>query len=192
MCALLQDMAIPLLAKKWGNEYADMIQKSNTRQVRLSTLEHDLMGWDHAEAGGMLTVNWGLGEFVADIVSQHTNSFFADYDISEPSLVGITALSALLPKVQDRQWFESIAFVDGYRKMFGSKLTELPEILKIADEDGERLMSMVNLGTPPKRLKEHWDNTLNGLTLTDPENTEAVEEQLEEYFAQCVSTGESK
>ena len=187
MCALLQDMAIPILAKKWGNEYADMIQQSNTQQVRLSTLERDRMGWDHAEAGGMLTVNWGLGEFVADIVSQHTNSFFADYDISEPSLVGITALSALLPKVQDHQWFENIAFVDGYRKMLGPKLAELPEIFKIADEGGERLMSMVNLGTVPKQFKEHWDNTLKDLTLTDSENPEATEEQLEEYFAQHIN-----
>jgi len=192
MCALLQDMAIPILAKKWGNEYADMIQKSNTQQVRLSTLERDRMGWDHAEAGEILTINWGLGEFVGNAVSQHVNNFFTDNDSSEPSLVGITALSALLPKVQDRQWFENIAFVDGYRKMFGPKLAELPEILKIADDDGERLISLVNLGTAPKRFKEHWDNTLKNLTLTNSAPPETVEDQLEKYFTQLIGAGESK
>lgn len=185
-CALLQDMAIPLLAQKWSNEYADMIQKSNTQQIRLSTLERDLMGWDHSDAGAILAVGWGLGKFVGEVVSQHASGYFDNNDISEPSVAGITALSARLPKVQDHRWFEVVPFIDGYRKMFGPKLTELSEILEIADEGGEHLAGLVNLGGGAKRFEEYWRESLEGLPQTDSEDIPATEEHLDEYFVQMA------
>ena len=185
-CTLLQDMAVPLLAQKWPNEYANMIQKSNTQHMRLSTLELELMGWDHASAGGILALGWGLGRFIAQVVAQHANNFFDNNGVCEPSVVGIVALSSRLPKIQDRQWFEVIPFVNGYLQMFGPKLTELAEILKITDEYGERLISQVNLGSMPKSFEEYWRESLGEMPPTDPEDAQAAEEQMDEYFAQLA------
>lgn len=190
--ALLQDMAIPLLAKKWSNEYAGMIQKSNTQQVRLSTLERDQMGWSHSDAGEILAVNWGLGKDVGGIVSQHADNYFDNNVISEPSLAGITALSALLPKVQDQHWFEIASFVEGYRKMFGPQLAGMTEILDAVDEGGERLTGLVNLGNSPKRFGDYWRETLENLPSADTEDTQATEQHLDEYFSQLSLSHSSK
>ncbi len=189
-CALLQDMAIPLLAKKWGREYADMIQKSNTAQVRLSTLERDTMGWDHSDAGALLAVGWNLGDFVGSVVSQHADALFEGDGPCESTITGITALSALLPKVPDRQWFEAVPFVNGFRRMFGPKLTELSEILTRADADSDRLSGLINLGSTPKSLAGYWLESLSDLPWTGSEDIAATEEQLDEYFAQAAHRSE--
>ena len=52
--ALLQDMAIPLLLKELPEQYADLVERRGTEQVRLSHLEREVFGWDHAQAAAAL------------------------------------------------------------------------------------------------------------------------------------------
>ncbi len=49
--ALLQDMAIPLLAKELPAEYAELLNAREGGQQRLSDLERAKFDWTHAEAG---------------------------------------------------------------------------------------------------------------------------------------------
>jgi HD-like signal output (HDOD) protein len=185
-CALMQDVAIPFLAKKWGDAYTEMFKKSNSEYVRLSTLEHEVMGWDHAEAGAILAENWNLGENISKAVSQHIGGISLPPHTCEPTFTGITALSALLPKVPDQEWFEVLNFVDTFRGMFGHKLADLFEVLHKTDTDSNQLAEMINLGSVPKSLNEFWRETLSGYSWTGADNILATEEQLDEMFTQAA------
>ena len=56
--ALLQDMAIPLLLKELPEEYAGLVQRRADEGRRLSGLEQEMFGWDHADAAAMLAKQW--------------------------------------------------------------------------------------------------------------------------------------
>ena len=185
-CALLQDIAIPLLAKKWGKEYAEMFKKTSTGHARLSTLEQDMMGWDHATAGEILADGWKLGEVIGCAVSKHIDEVSSHNPICEPTLTEITALSALLPKVSDWEWFEVLNFVDAFRKMFGHKLADISTILDKTDTVGNQLAGLINLGNVPKSLSESWQETLGDYSWTGTKDVVATEEQLDEFFTQAA------
>jgi len=184
ICALMQDIAIPILAAKWANEYTQMIQKSNTEQVRLSVLERDMMGWNHSDAGVILATSWNLGELIGHAVSKHTDYVFTGDIDKKLTISDITALSALLPKVTDQLWFEVVPFVVSYRRMFGPKLTEITAILRKTDIDCGRLTGLISLGNHPMSLYEYWQETLNTLPWTESNEIIATEEQLENFFVQ--------
>ena len=185
ICALLQDMAIPILARNWGNEYAEMIQKADTMQVRLSTLERDLMGWDHSEAGAILSLGWGLGDLVSNAVLTHADALFQnDRANKSPTTAEITALSALLPKATDTCWFEITAFINGFSLVFGKHLCDLAEIFRTTDEKCERLTGLVNLGPPRQLLSDYWQKALGDFAKLETTDTARLEEMLEQYFSQ--------
>lgn len=185
-CALIQDIAIPLLSQKWGNEYTEMFKKTNSGQVRLSVLEREVMGWDHSDAGALLVANWDLGELISSAVSQHTEDISLHNLTCESTLINITALSALLPKVPDWEWFDVLKFVDVFRMMFGHKLADISAILEETDTVSNQLAGLINLGKVPKSLTESWQETLGGYYWTGSDDVMATEEQLDEYFTQAV------
>src|SRR5882724_11849334 len=56
--ALLQDMAIPILAKEIGADYQAVLVARQEGKVRLSQLEQQKFGWSHAQAAGHLARAW--------------------------------------------------------------------------------------------------------------------------------------
>ena len=185
-CALMQDMAIPLLAKKWGDKYVEMFEKTSTGHVRLSTLEREEMGWDHSDAGAILATNWNLGEIISNAVSKHIDEVSPLNPACKPTHTDITALSALLPKVSDGKWFEVLNFVDAFRKMFGHKLADISTILDETDTAGNQLAELINLGKVPKSLNESWREALGSCSRGGTDNVLKTEEHLEEYFSQVA------
>lgn len=181
-CALMQDMAIPVLAARWETEYADMFQKTIIDRVRLSSLEREAMGWDHSYAGAILALRWNLGEMIGRVVSQHADDVFEDGTCYAPTIMGITVLSALLPKLNDTQWFEVFHFADAFHRMFGPKLTDITAILSKTDADSSQLTDLINLGPASKTLAAYWQETLTHLSKTEADDRVTSEEQLEEYF----------
>ena len=57
--ALLQDMAVPILAKEYPQVYQRLLE-ARQGQVRLSDLERKVFGWTHADAGGLIARQWNL------------------------------------------------------------------------------------------------------------------------------------
>jgi hypothetical protein len=178
------------LAKKWGDEYAEMFKRTNTEYVRLSTLEREMMGWDHAEAGAILAGNWGLGENISNAVSRHVGEVSQHNHTCEPTLAGITALSGLLPKVPDQEWFEALNFVDAFRGMFGHKLADIFTILCETDTLSNQLAELIHLGNIPKSLNKFWQETLGGYFWTGAEKFLVTEEQLDEIFPKTTQQPE--
>ena len=69
--ALLQDMAVPLLAEPVPAVYSRLLEIRGERQARLSTLEREVFGWSHADAGGMMARHRNLPDQFARLIEGH-------------------------------------------------------------------------------------------------------------------------
>jgi HD-like signal output (HDOD) protein len=89
--ALLQDMAIPLLADARPEVYGPLLQES-AGTPRLQALEQEALGLDHTDIAGWLCETWAFPDRLAEAIrSHHAASAPAD---DAPLAVRISALIA--------------------------------------------------------------------------------------------------
>ena len=96
--ALLQDMAVPILANEAPQDYAKLLEARYQGSTRLSAVEQQHFGWTHADASSILARHWALPEELAQLLEDHCR-----IDDCSASLPGrwdgwIVALSALCPR----------------------------------------------------------------------------------------------
>ncbi len=119
LCALFQDMAVPILAQTWPQEYEDLLTQRQQQKRRLSDLEREKFGWDHAIAGSYLVDEWGFSDGFCEAIAEHTSSY-EKKDVKNVSgevmQKAIVAMSALLPSVVDEEWKEADEFFNLYFK----------------------------------------------------------------------------
>jgi HD-like signal output (HDOD) protein len=146
--ALLQDMAIPLLLKELPEEYCDLVERRAAEGRRLSGLEKELFGWDHADAAALLAQRWNLPEEFVDLIAQHTqlDELLAGGPEKRPT--ACVALASLLPSCSDSQWRERDSFVAGYEKLTGNGESELTELFVSVDEATGEFAPMLKLPVP--------------------------------------------
>ncbi|MHB8969204.1 MAG: HDOD domain-containing protein [Pirellulaceae bacterium] len=151
--ALLQDMAVPLLAKELPEEYNKLFLARHSGRTRLSELEKERFGWTHAEAASLLARRWSLPEEFASLIECHTK--FEEL-LASGATPGQTAvsLSALLPSVQDENWFERELFVDSFCRLTGSAETQIRPLLAEIDAGFEEFAPVLKLGMPALALVE--------------------------------------
>jgi len=149
--ALLQDLAVPLLAKELTKRYEHVLAQRSTGQ-RLSELEKAEFGWSHATAGAVMARKWNLPEEFAQLIEQHTEleALLTD-PTSEPSQLAV-ALSSLLPISSDPEWADCQAFEAAYNKLTGGHGQKLPELLIQIDEQFAEFAPVLNISTPAKTL----------------------------------------
>ena len=146
LCALFQDMALPILAQTWQTEYEEILTRRQKEKRRLSELENEKFGWNHAVASGFLVSEWGFTDDFADVIIEHIEPD-ADIDIETcgPHRLrrAIVALSGLLPSVIDNVWNDADAFFTLYTRFTRSGLpfanvlfeqieTQMPELAAIS------------------------------------------------------------
>jgi HD-like signal output (HDOD) protein len=150
--ALLQDMAIPLLLKELPEQYHVLVERRGTERVRLSFLERELFGWDHAQAAAALCRNWKLPEEFATIIERHPN--FAELIASrQPQFdAASVALASLLPACKDKEWEERELFLDGLRRIDPNPSTSAEQLIKEADTAFAEFAPMMNLPVPDRTL----------------------------------------
>lgn len=148
--ALLQDMAVPLLAKEMPEKYADLLASRSGGDTRLSRLERDKFGWDHAEAGGVIARGWSLPEEFAVLIESHADIENLVGETNEPGKVSV-ALSALLPASNDDAWPERDAFVGYYDQLRGEG-PSVEELLAQIDVEFEEFAPVLKLSTPTQTL----------------------------------------
>jgi HD-like signal output (HDOD) protein len=107
--ALLQDVALPLLARALPQVYAKLFQDRGDGTARLSDLERRHFGWTHAEAGALICREWGLPERLASLVEAHAGAEHCRCG-TDDSVKATVALSALLPSAVDTEWAEHDRF----------------------------------------------------------------------------------
>jgi HD-like signal output (HDOD) protein len=152
--ALLQDMAVPLLAKENSKSYVELLVARNNGRVRLSHLEKAAFGWTHSEAAGMMARQWNLPEAFADMIESHheVEKHAANYK-SNPGKTAV-AISALLPTVIDPKWCECDQFEKYYEMTVPSGSPTVAETLTQIDEQFVNFAPVLKVSNPSKSLAE--------------------------------------
>jgi len=152
--ALLQDMAIPLLAKEQPQRYLKLFEGRHEGETRLSDLERAEFGWTHAEAAGFMARQWSLPEEFAQLIEAHTqlDAYLAD-GCKDPGKVAV-ALSALLPANHDHEWYERAKFLGAYEKLSGGR-KPIAELFAQIDKEFTEFAPVLKLATPAKTLEGH-------------------------------------
>lgn len=150
--ALLQDMAVPLLARELPAHYEQLLEGRQDSRVRLSELEKAQFGWTHAQAAGKMARSWRLPENFVTLIEGH-----AQYDPSsardfDPCLAAV-ALSSLLPSTQDAVWTEMRSFQSGFARMRLGGVS-IKELLEDVDREFAEFAPTLKLSTPSRSLGE--------------------------------------
>jgi HD-like signal output (HDOD) protein len=152
--ALLQDMAIPLLLKALPNEYEGLIARRASEKLRLSSLEQELFGWDHAQAAAALCRNWRLPEEFAILIERHPAvDELLDSADSRPDAACV-ALAALLPTCNDSEWDEVEHFLHGIEQIAGDRAINLTMIMSAVDESFSEFAPILKVNVPDKSLSD--------------------------------------
>lgn len=155
--ALLQDMAIPLLLKELPEQYESLIERRGQEQVRLSQLERELFGWDHAEAAAALVRNWRLPEEFAVLIERHPN--LEELLSAQPAKLdaACVALASLLPACRDAEWNERQVFAAGWQQLMAGGPDQLPALVAEADATFAEFAPIMKLPIPERSLVQ-WLN----------------------------------
>ncbi len=152
--ALLQDMAIPLLLKELPEQYAALVERRGTERVRLSHLEREMFGWDHAQAAAALCRNWRLPEEFAVLIERHPN-FNELIEHQPPQLdAACVALASMLPACKDEEWDEREFFLAGLSRLLPESVATVEKIIGDADLAFAEFAPVMNLPIPERSLAE--------------------------------------
>jgi len=149
--SLLQDMAIPLLAKELNDPYRQLLESREQGRYRLSELERQKFSWTHAEASALMARQWSLPERIAEMIASHCDPVPGKTD--EQSLAAaIVGCSGLLPSSTDNCWAEQAEFLETYGKLTGQKKAEVGQLLADIDREFEDFNAVLKLGTSARPL----------------------------------------
>lgn len=154
--ALLQDMAVPLLAKEMPEDYGHLLEGRHGGTYRLSELEKARFGWTHSDAAGIMAKGWKLPDSFATLVGTHTDiENLANCDLDTKSAT--VGLSALLPSTCDEQWTERDQFTKAYVALAGSGAAPLGDVFKKVDEEFEEFAPVLKLAVPARPLFDRFE-----------------------------------
>lgn len=152
--ALLQDMAIPVLAKETPQTYVNLLTRRQDGKVRLSRLEREVFGWTHAEAAGMMCRQWNLPDAFAVLIESHLEiEPWIEEPESEPAKLAV-ATSAMLPSAADPVWTECVPFSSYYEKIAPVGGPTVTQLLAKIDRQFTEFAPVLRLPTPRKSLLE--------------------------------------
>ena len=154
--ALLQDMAIPLLARALPDTYLKLLEARQKFAVRLSVLEERGLGWTHAQAGGLIARQWNLPEQIVELMECHLDCMpmTATSDYQRARLA--VSMSSLLPTVADPGWKEGADLEDRYQKMEPASTRSLGEVLGQVDREFADFAPILKIAKPEKSLVDYY------------------------------------
>jgi HD-like signal output (HDOD) protein len=151
--ALLQDMAVPLLAKELPNEYIKLLE-ARGQGSRLSELERQTFGWTHAEVGGQMARKWKLPEETAHLVERHTEiEAIVAEERANPAEAAV-ALSSMLPTAGDQHWPECGVFQKHYDHLSPKDSQSAAELLAQVDKEFSDFAPVLKIASPARTLLE--------------------------------------
>ncbi|MCA9119386.1 MAG: HDOD domain-containing protein [Planctomycetaceae bacterium] len=150
--ALLQDMAVPLLAKELPGEYESLLEQRLGGEVGLSQLEASTFGWTHAEAGALIARGWHLPEAFASLIESHGSLGDQIANPSRNPAALAVSLSALLPSAVDTEWFERDRFLAAYKSCAPPQAAPAAAFFKAIDDEFAEFAPVLKLSAPAKPL----------------------------------------
>jgi HD-like signal output (HDOD) protein len=162
--ALLQDMAVPLLAKELPKEYLELLEARQALGRRLSDLERERFGWTHAQAAAVMARGWKMPDDFAALLEYHTaiDDMLADAT-ARPDRIAV-AVSALLPSISDERWSECAHFDTVYNKVRPANGPAAHELLALVDQEFVEFAPVLKLTTPAKSLVAWYEEALAAAT----------------------------
>ncbi len=129
---LLHDLGKVVLDQHLVKQYPLFYQRVQEETKSLTTIEHDLFGLSHTEAGGMLAKQWFLPEKLGEVIERHHSPEEATLDPTLTCLVHIAdVIMARFRTGLEVERIESgsvdfcLAKIDLYRKPLNSVLTDI-------------------------------------------------------------------
>lgn len=98
--SLLADVALPVLLCAWREYYEPVIEEWKQTPRRLSEIEREHFGWDHAQAGAWIVQSWGFPEEFVCYIGAHNLSWekICEHGL-EDSVVAPMAVAAISSSV---------------------------------------------------------------------------------------------
>jgi HD-like signal output (HDOD) protein len=149
--ALLQDMAIPLLAKELPEEYIKLLVAREEGPRRLSDLERERFGWNHAEAAATMARKWKMPESFAELLLRHTSLATTQPTTPAEMTQLSVSLSALLPSGSDTRWHDYQEFESVYSRV-APQGPAVAEMLDRIDREFKEFAPVLKLAAPAKTL----------------------------------------
>jgi HD-like signal output (HDOD) protein len=154
--ALLQDMAVPLLAKEVPQVYMKLLEARGRGRVQLSQLERQVFGWTHAEAAGIICRQWNLPESFATLVENHlAMPPHLNTSGRSPNELAV-ALSSLLPVTADDGWVECAELERCYGEVVPPGAPSLVELLARIDSQFDEFAPLLKLSAPSQKLEQAY------------------------------------
>jgi len=154
--ALLQDMAVPLLAKELPDHFTRLLDRRSNFHERLSELEHATFGWTHADAAGIMARQWKLPELLRELIEGHLRlDDFMDEAPVDPAKVGV-AISALLPAAVDSGWQDLERLERAYERIRPALAPPLSEAFAAIDKEFAELAPVLRIPKPKVTLVDAY------------------------------------
>ncbi len=151
---LLQDMAVPVLARELPEVYAKLLAAREQGNLRLSALEQRAMGWTHAQAGGMLARQWNLPDDFAVMIESHLAEETVSPRVRRDPRLAAVAMSALLPTVVDPVWHEAPQLEALYDQIRPARSPSLAKLLAQVDQEFAGFAPIMKVAMPSKTLSD--------------------------------------
>lgn len=158
--ALLQDMAVPLLAKELPDAYTKLFdaRAKSSYRLRLSELEVYAFGWHHASAAKMVAKQWNLPETLAELIEVHL-SLDGKETVEHPDPKNAAmGMSALLPAVDDSAWNEFDRFESLYRDICPLDGPTVEQLFSQIDKEFMEMAPMLRIPNPRVSLTDHHNS----------------------------------
>jgi HD-like signal output (HDOD) protein len=98
--SLISDIALPVLLSVWNDYYEPIIKKWRESSERLSEIERNAFGWDHAQAGAWVVQSWGFPDKLVCYIGAHNLSMAEIRKLElDDTIVVPMAIAALSPSV---------------------------------------------------------------------------------------------
>jgi len=153
---LLQDMAIPLLARRAPEAYSKFFyaRRMSKHSLRLSQLEEQAFDWNHAMAAAIVARRWNLPETLVALIQGHVavepHLCQPDSHLGELSV----ALSAMLPADDDVTWCELGKLEAAYAQVRQPQCPSIEDLLRTADEQYAEIAPLLGVSPPKVSLVE--------------------------------------
>jgi HD-like signal output (HDOD) protein len=150
---LIADVALPVLLTNWKEYYQPVVKEWLTSQERLSTIEKNHFGWNHAQAGAWIMQQWNFPEQLICFVGIHNADPDCIEDLQlEKTIARPLIIASLLPSSVGEKPDRAELFVREAMQHFSLSTAELSTIITETEQgflEFHELLGLCHVGEQP-------------------------------------------
>ena len=141
--SLLADVALPVLLCVWNEYYEPVIEEWRQSPKRLSEIERQHFGWDHAQAGAWILQSWEFPEEMVCYIGAHNLSWEAvrEHQLDD-TIVTPMAVAAISPSVLKPDLERSRNVFDAAGERLGMVDTEFSSCIAEVRASSEEILKL--------------------------------------------------